>query len=137
MCSLGIENLVVAAEDWTLVTRFKRVLVVEDELLVAMMIADMLTELGYEVAGTAGNLKAALEKASTLAVDFAVLDVNLNGERSFPAAEALAARNIPFLFATGYGSRGLEHRYTQVPALKKPFDLKALEKAIIELASAR
>jgi CheY-like chemotaxis protein len=108
----------------------KRALVVEDEFLVAMMIVDMLVDLGCEVVGTATTLKVALEKSSALALDFAVLDVNLNGELSYPAADILASRGIPFLFATGYNAKGLATFYQSVPRLQKPFDIKALEKAI-------
>ncbi len=114
--------------------RSKKALIVEDEFLVAMMIADMLTDLGHDVIGTATNLAAALQKSSSLPVDFAVLDVNLNGEFSYPAADALAARGIPFLFATGYTSAGLQNRYNSAPRLQKPFDIITLEKALMDLA---
>jgi CheY-like chemotaxis protein len=117
------------------VTFSKKILVVEDEFLVAMMIADMLTDLGHDVIGTAMNLAAAVQKSLSLPVDFAILDVNLNGELSYPAADALAARGIPFVFATGYSSKGLQEQYKGVPRLQKPFDLKTLEKAVIELAT--
>ena len=111
----------------------KKVLIVEDEFLVAMMIADMLSDLGHDVIGTATNLAAAVQKSSSLPVDFAVLDVNLNGELSYPAADALAARGIPFLFATGYSSKGLQERYMSVPRLQKPFDIRTLERAVLNL----
>ncbi len=110
----------------------KSALVVEDEFLVAMMIADMLTDLGHNVVATASNLAAAVEKSMTLPLDFAVLDVNLNGENSYAAADVLVARGIPFIFATGYSS--LLERYKSVPRLQKPFDLKTLERAVLALA---
>jgi len=113
----------------------KKALVVEDEFLVAMMIVDMLVDLGCEVVGTATTLKAAVEKSSALALDFAVLDVNLNGELSYPAADVLAKRRIPFLFATGYSSKGLANLYQSVPRLQKPFDIRALEKAITNVVN--
>jgi CheY-like chemotaxis protein len=112
----------------------KKVLVVEDEFLVSMMITDMLTDLGHDVIGTAADLASAVRKSSSLPVDFAVLDVNLNGELSYPAADALVARGIPFLFATGYSSKGVQNRYNGVPKLQKPFDIKALERAVLDLA---
>jgi CheY-like chemotaxis protein len=108
----------------------KKALVVEDEFLVSMMIVDMLADLGCEVVGTATTLQAAVEKSSALTLDFAVLDINLNGELSYPAAEVLAMRHIPFLFATGYNAKGLDKLYQSAPRLQKPFDIKALEKAI-------
>ncbi|QND66650.1 response regulator [Mesorhizobium loti] len=83
-----------------------RVLVVEDEALVAMLIEDMLLELGYEVLGPAMRLGPALEMARDEIFDLAVLDVNLANEQSFPVAQLLQERGIPFVFATGYGLRG-------------------------------
>ncbi len=98
----------------------KKVLVVEDELLVSMMIADMLTDLGHDVIGTAANLASAVQKSSSLPVDFAILDVNLNGELSYPAADALVARGIPFVFATGYSSKGVQLSTTAFQGYKSP-----------------
>jgi len=80
----------------------KRVLVVEDESLVAMMIDDLLTDRGAVVVGPVGTLEGALELAGGEAVDAALLDVNLNGERSTAVGKALAARGIPYVLATGY-----------------------------------
>jgi CheY-like chemotaxis protein len=113
--------------------RKRRVLVVEDEMLVAMLVEDILEELGLEVAGICTHLDDALKRAASEEVDFVLLDVNLDGKRSFPVADILRARKIPFVFATGYGSKVLEADYADVPTLAKPFmfgDLKqALEKA--------
>ena len=114
-------------------SRKRRVLVVEDEMLVAMLVEDILGELGLEVAGVCGHLDQALKLAASETVDFVILDVNLDGKRSFPVADVLLARDIPFVFATGYGAQVLEAEYASVPTLAKPFmfgDLKqALEKA--------
>ncbi|MBX3502313.1 MAG: response regulator [Alphaproteobacteria bacterium] len=114
-------------------SRKRRVLIVEDEMLVAMLVEDILDELGLEVAGICGHLDEALKLAAGEAVDFVLLDVNLDGKRSFPVADILRARNIPFAFATGYGGKVLEDQYAGVPTLNKPFmfgDLKqVLEKA--------
>ena len=98
-----------------------RVLIVEDEMLVAMNIEDMLLDLGHEVAGIASRLAPALSLAGEAAIDAAMLDVNLAGENSFPVADVLAARGIPFVFATGYGRQGIEERYRDRPLLQKPF----------------
>jgi CheY-like chemotaxis protein len=107
-----------------------RVLVVEDEMLVAMNIEDMLLDLGHEVAGLASRLAPGLALAADAEIDAAVLDVNLAGERSFAIADLLAGRGIPFLFATGYGLGGIEERYRSRVVLQKPFRLNDLAVAL-------
>ncbi len=109
-----------------------RVLIVEDEMLVAMNIEDMLLDLGHEVAGLAGRLDAAMSLAGEAEFDLAMLDVNLAGETSFPVAALLAERGIPFLFATGYGIRGVAEEYRDRPVLQKPFRARDLETALRE-----
>jgi CheY-like chemotaxis protein len=106
-----------------------RVLVVEDEYLVAMLVEDMLDVLGYEVAEIAQNLSAATDAAERGNFDVAVLDVNLDGAMSNPVAEILQRRGIPFIFATGYGKSG-PHESFAVPALQKPFDENDLRGAL-------
>ena len=109
----------------------RRVLVVEDEVLVAMMIEDMLAALGYQVLGPAMHLSAALALAETEQIDVAVLDVNLGrGERSFPLAKLLRERRIPFIFITGYGTAGLLDEFRDVTTLHKPVEPEELEKAL-------
>jgi DNA-binding response OmpR family regulator len=108
----------------------KRVLIVEDEALVTMLIEDALAELGCEVAGIASRFDDALAKAQSLPFDVAILDVNLDGHRSFPIAEALARRGVAFLFATGYGMAGLPAGATGAPVLEKPFRLQDLRDAL-------
>jgi CheY-like chemotaxis protein len=103
-----------------------RALVIEDEVIVGMMVEDMLVELGCEVAAIATHFGQALELAQSLAIDFAVLDVNLNGKQSFPIADALTRRGIPFAFATGYGAKVLSGPYATVPTLQKPFQIEDL-----------
>lgn len=100
-----------------------RVLVVEDETLVAMLLEDMLADHGCEVAATVSRIAQALEAVADegLAVDAAILDVNLAGEPSFPIAQALADKGVPFVFATGYGSGGLPEAWRDRPTLQKPF----------------
>lgn len=112
-----------------------RILVVEDEMLVAMNIEDMLLELGHEVAGLASRLGPALALASESKFDVAMLDVNLAGEASFPVADFLAERGIPFLFATGYGRQGIEERFRHCPILQKPFRAAELAAALAALSS--
>jgi CheY-like chemotaxis protein len=113
-----------------------RILIVEDEMLVAMNIEDMLLDLGHEVAGLAGRLEPALALAQEGVFDIAMLDVNLAGDLSFPVADILEARGIPYLFATGYGRKGVRDEYGAVPVLQKPFRARDLEDAINGLASA-
>jgi CheY-like chemotaxis protein len=98
-----------------------RILIVEDEMLVAMNIEDMLLDLGHEVAGIASRLQPALALAKEGDFDVAMLDVNLAGEPSFPVADMLLDRGIPFLFATGYGIKGIPDAYQKHPVLQKPF----------------
>src|SRR6266851_1501425 len=106
-----------------------RVLLVEDEIMVALFLEDMLAELDHEVVGPIARLDKALEMAQRQALDVALLDVNLNGQEIYPVAEALAAREIPFVFVTGYGSGALRAPYRDRPTLQKPFrrdDLREL-----------
>jgi len=108
-----------------------RILVVEDEMTIALLIEDMLANLGHNVVGLALRFTQAITLAKDAQIDFAILDVNLNGQNSFPVAELLEARGIPFLFATGYGSAGVEAGYRgRGMVIKKPFDLKDLRQAI-------
>jgi CheY-like chemotaxis protein len=113
-----------------------RVLVVEDETLVAMMVEDLLMDLGCTVVDVVGTLPAALGVVTneSIILDGAVLDVNLGGDKVFPVAEALQARGVPFIFATGYGIAGIEERFRRSPVLGKPYDGSSLETA---LTSAR
>jgi CheY-like chemotaxis protein len=108
----------------------RRVLVVEDEVLVGMLIEDMLRDLGYEIAGLSTHLDEAVRLARTAAFDVALLDINLNGRQSFPVADAVRARGLPFLFATGYGNRIVPEPYRDAPILQKPFSLEELRGAL-------
>lgn len=113
-----------------------RVLVVEDEMLVAMNIEDMLEDIGHKVAGLASRLDAALSLAQEGSFDIAMLDVNLAGDLSFPIADILEARGIPYLFATGYGRQGVKDEYGSVPVLQKPFRARDLAEAISALTDS-
>lgn len=114
-----------------------RVLVVEDEMLVGMLVEDMLAEIGCAVAGVATGLDDALSLARDAEIDFAILDVNLDGRESYPVAEALRARGLPFAFATGYGRAGLDGAYADVPTLPKPFLHADLEALLLPLMRGR
>ncbi len=111
-----------------------RVLVVEDEHLVALLLEDMLAELGHTVVGPVGRLDKALETVQLEAFDVAILDVNINGGDVYPIAEALAARDIPFVFSTGYDKKSLPASYSDRPALQKPFQRHDLQKLFAELS---
>src|ERR1700712_5391872 len=106
------------------------VFLVEDEVMIRMMVADMLGELGYSVAAEAGDINEAMRLAQSTEFDLAILDVNVNGKVISPVAELIKARNRPFIFATGYGSQGLPEEYRDRPALQKPFQLETLAKMI-------
>lgn len=109
----------------------RRVLVVEDEFLIAEMLSRDLQDAGAVVIGPASDLASAmgLLKAG-LAMDAAVLDVNLGGEPVYPLADALEARGVPFVFATGYDVWALPERFAGVPRCEKPIDLRALLRAL-------
>lgn len=112
--------------------RDKRILLVEDEALIAAMVSDMLTDLGATVVGPAGSLTNALALAETGDFDAAVLDVNLRGERVDPVADLLIRRGIPVLYASGYGataSRG-------GPAIDKPYTQDKLEQGLRSVLKA-
>ena len=98
-----------------------RVLVVEDEMMVSMLIEDMLDDLGCTVVGPASRLDEALALAGEAELDCAVLDVNLGGQSIFPLADFLRAKGAPFAFATGYGDAGLRDVDKGSPVLQKPF----------------
>jgi CheY-like chemotaxis protein len=112
----------------------RRVLVVEDEMLVAMLLEDMLADLGCTVVGPAARVEQALAMIETAAsLDAAVLDLNINGQKSYPVADALVAGGVPFVFATGYGPHSLMNGYSWFPLLQKPFKRLEIGKALIKL----
>ena len=108
----------------------KRVLVVEDELMIRMLLQDMLADLGHTLAGEAGRIEDAVALAKQGEFDIAILDVNLNGQPISPVVEVLLERGVPFVFATGYGQRGVPEPYRGSPTLQKPFQADALAEAI-------
>jgi CheY-like chemotaxis protein len=106
-----------------------RVLLVEDELHVQLLMEDFLEELGCKVQAVS-TYDEALRAAGSAAVDAAVLDVNLHGQKSFPVAEVLARRDIPIVFSTGYGSQGIDAAWRERPWLQKPFVSEQLAQAL-------
>jgi CheY-like chemotaxis protein len=110
-----------------------KVLVVEDEMMVSMLIEDMLSDLGCQVVGPAARIEDALELVKSAEIDCAVLDVNLGGQPIFPLADVLRERGAPFAFATGYGDAGLRDKDKGTPVLQKPFREIDLARILSEL----
>lgn len=110
-----------------------RILVVEDEMLVLMALEDMLAELGCDTAVPASTNEQAIALIESQHFDAALLDLNLNGLRSYPVADALAAVGVPFAFATGYGTSVLRSVDRDRPLLVKPFGFAALEAMFVGL----
>ena len=99
-------------------------------MVVAMLVEDFVEELGHQVVAVASHLGAGLALARTADVDLAILDVNLAGVQSFPIAEVLSARGVPFVFASGYGAAGLPPPHQTSTVVQKPFELDGLKSAI-------
>lgn len=116
----------------------RRVMVVEDESLVAMLLETILHDLGCDVVGPVSNIGDGLRAvAGETTLDAAVLDVNVAGQEVFPIAEALKARGIPFVFSTGYGESGLPDHWRGHPTVQKPFTDAAIRDALMEAMEVR
>ena len=113
----------------------RRILVVEDELMIRMLLDGMLEDIGYTMTAEAGAIEEAVALAKKGDFDAAILDVNLNGQPITPVVEALIERGLPFVFATGYGARGVPEAYRNNPTLQKPFQTEALEQALKAIAT--
>jgi CheY-like chemotaxis protein len=113
----------------------RRVLLVEDEVLITLLLQDMLLDLECEVADAPASLDDALSAARNGAFDLALIDLNLHGKLTYPVADILKARQIPFIFVTGYGSAALEPAYADALVLEKPFHRKDLEAIIARVFS--
>lgn len=109
-----------------------KILIVEDEPLIALTLEDMLDELGYEVAGTVASLEEALSFVETNAPDGALLDVNLGRDRIDPVADALARKGCPFIFSTGEGGGALPAPHASRPYVAKPFRMHELAAVLKE-----
>jgi two-component SAPR family response regulator len=113
----------------------RRILILEDEAMVSLLLEDMIEDFGAELAGSFSRLERALAAMENgLQVDVALLDVNVAGERSFPLAAVLTGKSVPFVFTTGYDRSGLPAEWRDAPSLRKPFlqdDVRrALERAL-------
>ena len=115
----------------------KRVLVLEDEYLIGLEVADVIEMAGATVLGPAESIEAALALLDRKdeGPHLAVLDVNLSGARSYSVADALAERGVPFLFVTGYQTNSMHVAYNGYPRIEKPFGERALLSALLALAS--
>jgi CheY-like chemotaxis protein len=110
-----------------------RVLVVEDEYLIRMLLEDMLGELGYEIAAAAGSIAEASDFAANGDFNVAILDVNLDGREVFSVADIIRRRGLPLVFVTGYGENSLPEPYRGHPALQKPFQAERLKSTLAGL----
>jgi CheY-like chemotaxis protein len=117
----------------------RRMLIVEDEALIAMYVEDVVSRFGYSVAGVVNNVEEALAFIETHEIDVAVLDINLRGKLVFPFADALMKRDIPFVFASSYGEGGIPARYRvgPVPVVQKPFAPVELGRALAKRISRK
>ena len=111
----------------------KRILIVEDEIVVALFMEDILAEFGFQVMGVASRLEETMGRERDY--DLAVLDVHLNGKSVFDFADKLAEEGVPFVFATGYGERGIPERHRGRPVLQKPFSPDDLKRALSNLVA--
>jgi CheY-like chemotaxis protein len=117
-----------------------RILVVDDEVMIAMLLEDVLVACGCKVVGPAGNVATAMSLINSgdkAAIDGAFLDVNLRGELIYPVVDALAARDVPVVFVSGYSADDIDPRYAGIPALAKPVPIAKIEHYVTEFANRR
>ena len=113
----------------------RRIFVVEDEMLIAILVEEALESLGCVVVGPVGRLDDAVRMAREEAIDAAILDVTIRGGAVFPVAEVLLEREIPFVFASGYGAWALPDSFRGQPQLNKPFTSDDIAQALQKLAA--
>jgi DNA-binding response OmpR family regulator len=114
-------------------TSQKRILIIEDEVMMGFLLDDMLTLLGYDIAGLAQSINDANEQIEHESFDAAILDVNLNGQKTFGLAAQLQEKNVPFLFSTGYDKGSLPEAFRGLPTLQKPYNQTQLGNLLNEL----
>lgn len=114
-----------------------RVLVVEDEMMIVLVIEETLVDLGLDVVGPAPSLDAALRLATGASIDAAILDINIRGGNSYAVADILAERGIPFVLCSGYSDWAIEERHRDRPRLTKPYRPKDLEDRVLQLLGVR
>ncbi len=113
----------------------QRILVVEDDMMIALHVEKALQDMGCVVIGPVGKLDVALELARSERLDAAILDVTIRGGRTFPVAEQLMSRGVPFVFASGYGDWALPDAFRNQPRLTKPFTIRDLSARVQALCS--
>lgn len=115
------------------------ILVVDDELMIAMFLEDMLVDLGCKVLGPASAVASAMAliEAEGHALDGALLDVNLRGELVYPVADALTRLDVPFVFVTGYAGHGIDPRYAAITAVAKPFPFSTIDRVVRDFGNRR
>ena len=113
-----------------------RVLVVEDEAAISMLLEDMLLDFGCTVVGPAARLSTALEMAQAENFEVAILDVNVAGEPIYPVAEAIVKRNLPIVFSTGYGGAGIREPFRDRLVVQKPFSQADLKRTLAAAIAA-
>ncbi len=113
----------------------QRVLVVEDNYIMALDLSQMVEELGGAVVGPVGRLAEGLALAQSDGLAAAILDVNLDGEDTFSLADGLLAAHIPVIFATGYDPKMLPERFAKLPRISKPFTTRSVESAVRKILS--
>jgi CheY-like chemotaxis protein len=118
------------------VTVSRKILIVEDEPLISMMLEDFLDSLGHHVAGTCDTVPDALVRVEEGGFDVAIIDVNLNGQRVWPVADVLRAKGIPYVLATGGHIEPPPEAHASAPVLSKPFTLDAIEPVLDEACNA-
>lgn len=118
-------------------TAAPKVMVAEDEFLVALVLEEDLRAGGFAIAGPYSTIEDAIYAASSDDIDAAVLDINMGGKMAFPVADALSARGIPYLFLTGYGASALPEAHRGVPCLSKPHELSSLLRELRRLVDAK
>lgn len=107
-----------------------RFMIVDDEMIIALDLESMLQDLGHTVVETVNRLDRGMELAKTSDIDMAILDINVRGQLSFPIAQILRNRRVPFIFASGYGERGLIEGFRDELVLTKPYDTESLRRIL-------
>ncbi len=115
--------------------RKRRILVIEDEAMISMLLEDMVLDCGAEIVGPVGKFDDALALAHDAEFEVVILDLNLSGTLSYPIAEVILKRGIPVIFATGYGTHGLLDTFQDCPTLQKPFTYVDFAEAVAAACS--
>lgn len=112
-----------------------RIIVVEDEALIALEAEDMLRDMGHEIVISAATVRQALQALASQDVELGLLDVNVAGVEVFPVADVLLGKEIPIVFATGYGASAIRQDLQKYPTIKKPYSSEDLQRAIAQACS--